>query len=117
MARKRTSLDILDDVPAASEADSAASPATAHESVVVREPPARPVQKTTKIPQGLQYRPPGGTDGLVWDKVRDIAHYERRSLNSILTEGLNLFLQSRGQPSIGELIGEEEYQKAVTSKR
>jgi hypothetical protein len=53
----------------------------------------------------------------VWDKVRDIAHYERRSLNSILTEGLNLFLQNRGQPSIGELIGEEEYQRAVTSKR
>jgi hypothetical protein len=117
MARKRTSLDILDDVPVTPGTDPAVSPAPANETVVARESPARPVQKATKIPQGLQYRPPGGTDGPVWDKVRDIAHYERRSLNSILTEGLNLFLQNRGQPSIGELIGEEEYQRAVTSKR
>lgn len=40
---------------------------------------------------------------LVHNLLREIAHVERRSMTSILNEGLDMFLKSRAQPSIEEI--------------
>jgi hypothetical protein len=140
--RKRTSLDILDD----NLSQTAAKPEPTGETAANAVPSASrptpwstkskrtvPLQKTTaqplvrdaanedtsrrKAPPSLSYRPPGGTEGPVWNLVHEIASHEnRRSVNSILTEGLDMFLRSRGQPSIGELIGEEAYQRSIIGR-
>jgi hypothetical protein len=127
--RKRTSLDILDDnLPlaatqpeptgeiAANAAPSAPQKTTAQPSVreTTNEDTSR---RKGKSPPSLSYRPPGGTEGQVWNLVHEIASHEnRRSVNSILTEGLDMFLRSRGQPSIAELIGEEAYQRSIRGR-
>ncbi len=142
--RKRTSLDILDDnlsltatQPEPTGETAANAAPSALESTPWSTRPKRAVssQKTTaqpsvreatnedtsrrkgKAPPSLSYRPPGGTEGSVWNLVHEIASHEnRRSVNSILTEGLDMFLRSRGQPSIAELIGEEAYQRSIRGR-
>jgi hypothetical protein len=142
--RKRTSLDILDDnfpltatqpeptgETAANAAPSAPEPTPwstkTKRAVSSQKTMAQPsVRETTnedtsrrkgKSPPSLSYRPPGGTEGQVWNLVHEIASHEnRRSVNSILTEGLDMFLRSRGQPSIAELIGEEAYQRSIRGR-
>jgi len=39
----------------------------------------------------------------VHDLLREIAHVERRSMTSVINEGLDMFLKSRAQPSIEEI--------------
>jgi hypothetical protein len=139
--KKRTSLDILDDnlpltatQPELTEetaANAAPEPTpwstkpkhTVSSQKTVAQPSVREVsnedtsRRKGKGPPSLSYRPPGGTEGPVWNLVHEIASHEtRRSVNSILTEGLDMFLRSRGQPSIAELIGEEAYQRSIRGR-
>ena len=139
--KKRTSLDILDDnlpltatQPELTEetaANAAPEPTpwstkskhTVSSQKTVAQPSVREATKEDtsrrkgKSSPSLSYRPPGGTEGQVWNLVHEIASHEnRRSVNSILTEGLDMFLRSRGQPSIAELIGEEAYQRSIRGR-
>ncbi len=67
--------------------------------------PKKPKQKVTTT-----FRPAGGLEGPVWERLWQINLNEgRRGMNSILNEAIDLFLKSRGQPSIEQLTGKKAY--------
>jgi len=62
--------------------------------------PNRNIANSTKLkPKNFPYL----IHPAVHDLIRDIAHVERRSMTSIINEGLDLFLKSRAQPTIEEM--------------